>query len=152
MVSAGTVRQIVCASPGYLAANRPPSSPEDITKHQTITFARSCEQVPWAFQGQSGGERKIAVWSKILLNTGEGALDATLCGNGLCQFYSYQAAPHIAAGDLEIVLEDFEIDPPPVMLIFPQSEQMPQKLSAFADFALPKLRQELQAIARCCGS
>ena len=65
---------------------------------------------------------------------------------------SYQAARHVAEGTLEIVLESYEIDPPPVSLVYPQSKRVPQQMSAFADFAMPRLRDRLALIAEQCSA
>ncbi len=65
---------------------------------------------------------------------------------------SYQAAPHVAAGTLEIVLERYEIDPPPVSIVYPQGRRVPQKLRAFADFAMPRIRDSLGLIDTQCSA
>jgi DNA-binding transcriptional LysR family regulator len=34
----GAVRQVVCASPAYLAANGTPATPDDLARHSVISF------------------------------------------------------------------------------------------------------------------
>lgn len=146
----GTVRQVVCASRQYLSEKGIPSALSDITKHQCITFSRSGEHVPWTFAGPSRNLREINVHSKLVVNTAEAAMDAVLRDGGLTQLYSYQVASGVASGDLQIVLDEFEIDPKGVTFNFPQTRRIPQKLSAFLEFATPVIRQSLVQSAEKC--
>jgi DNA-binding transcriptional LysR family regulator len=139
----GTVRQIVCASPSYIEANGCPASPAEAALHQCVTFSRSGSQYPWTFKMPSGKIQETIVRSKLFLNSAESAIAAALHGCGLAQLFSYQADAHVARGDLQIVLDDFEIAPPPVNLVVPNSPRVPQKVKAFIDFAMPALRQRL---------
>lgn len=153
VLRAGSVRQIICASPAYLDTHGRPSSPDSVTRHRCIAFSPSGAQLPWVFRMPSGKIRNVAVRPKLsFLMSGEASVDATLQGVGLTQMYSYAAAPHVAAGDLEIVLKDFEIEPSPVNLIFPHGRRVPQKVKAFIDLAVPALRARFAAAARTCDA
>jgi len=70
---------------------------------------------------------------------------------GVAMVYSYQAAHHIADGRLEVILSDYEIDPLPVSFIYPQGELVPQKVRAFIDFAMPRLREHLGIVSTQCS-
>lgn len=153
VLQAGSVRQITCASPAYLDTHGRPSSPEDVTRHRCITFSPSGAQLPWAFRMPSGKALDVAVRPKLsFLMSGEASVDATLQGVGLTQMYSYAAAPHVAAGDLEIVLKDFEIEPSPVNLVLPHGQRVPQKVKSFTDLAVPALKERFAAASRTCDA
>jgi DNA-binding transcriptional LysR family regulator len=77
------------------------------------------------------------------LNAAEGAVDSALQDAGITQLYLYQAASHIASGDLEILFQEFEVDPLPVLISTPQGQYTPQKVKAFVEFAKPALKQQL---------
>ena len=62
------------------------------------------------------------------------------------------AAPHVAEGGLDIVLDRYEIEPTPVSLVYPQGRLVPLKLRAFADFAVPRLRARLADVERQCST
>ena len=146
----GAVRQVVCASPAYLRQYGRPAVPKDITGHQCVTFSRSSGQSPWVFQTPAGKMQHVTTKSRLSLNTVEAAVDWTLQDGGLTQLYSYQAASHVASGALEIVLKDFEIDPPPVCFVYSSDRRLPQKLKAFIDFAMPMLKVRLDDVAEMC--
>lgn len=148
----GSVRQVVCASPNYLAENGTPKVPRDISRHRCITFSRSGEQIPWTFAGTARKPGRIEVRSSLVLNTAEATLDAALLNGGLSQLYSYQAVPLVASGELKIVLQDYEIDPRPVVFNYHQTLRIPQKLKVFMEFAAPAVRKRLNDIDETCLS
>ncbi|MEM7222315.1 MAG: LysR family transcriptional regulator [Pseudomonadota bacterium] len=150
-VAAGSVRQIVCGTPNYLASHGRPTTPGDLRHHPCITFAMADKPVDWAFKTSSGRVQRYPVESRLILNSIEGLVVAALNECGLTQLYAYQAAHHIADGALDIVLQDHEINPVPVSLVYPQGRRVPQKLRAFVDFTLPRLSDRLSHIAAQCA-
>ena len=146
----GSVRQIVCASPGYLSQQGRPLSPNDLAGHQCISFSKFGAPEEWAFKMPSGKIEHFPVQPRLLLNSIEGAVFSAREDGGLVQLYSYQAAFHVADGTLEIVLDRYEIEPPPVSIVYPQSRLVPQKMRAFVDFAMPRLRERLALVATQC--
>jgi DNA-binding transcriptional LysR family regulator len=150
-IQAGTVRYIICASPGYLSRHGSPLSPDDLAQHRCISFARSEVPATWAFKMPSGEVRRMSIHARLTLNSIEGIVEAALRDGGLAMMYSYQSAHHIADGALEIVLNDYEIEPLPVSIVYPQGRLVPQKVRAFIDFAMPRLRARLAGIAAQCS-
>ena len=143
IVPVAEMRTIVCASPRYLSAAGRPAKPDDLLDHETITYAQSCTQYPWPFKMTSGETRELNLKSRLIVNS-EAAVDSAAQHTGLTQAYYYQAKSYIEAGELEIVLEDYEIEPTPVIIAIPRGPRAPQKVSAFVDFAEPELRMRLQ--------
>jgi len=148
----GSVRQIVCGSSGYLARRGRPRSPKDLTRHRCVTFPSAGAPADWAFKMPSGKVRHFPVPSRLMLNSIEGNVQSAVHDGGLVQLYAYQAASHVAAGRLEIVLDRYEIEPTPVNLVYPQGRLVPLKLRAFADFAVPRLRERLATVERQCST
>lgn len=148
---AGTIREIVCASPHYLSQYGRPLSPSELAGHQCITFARSDAPKEWAFKSATEQIQRVPIQAKLALDSVEGIVIAAVQDAGVAMVYSYQAAHHIADGRLEIILSDYEIDPLPVSFIYPQSRLVPQKVRAFIDFAMPRLRERLCLVATQCS-
>ena len=73
-------------------------------------------------------------------NQVQAVLEACIGGLGLGSFLSYMAAPHVRAGRLKYVLEDFEVEPLPVNFLYPQSRMLSPTVRAFADLCAKKLR------------
>ena len=147
----GSVRQIVCASPAYLARHGRPLSPGDLAGHKCISFLKFGAPAEWTFKMPSGKVQHFPVQTRLVLNSIEGAVASAIDDGGLVQQYSYQAASHVAEGTLEIVLDRYEIEPPPVNIIYPQRRLVPQKVSAFVEFARPRLHECLALIETQCS-
>ena len=60
---------------------------------------------------------------------------------------SYQIAPAVERGELQIVLAGFEPEPLPVNLVRAGQGLLPLKVRSFLEFAAPRLRERLLAIA-----
>ena len=149
---AGSVRQIVCASPGYLAQHGRPLSPNDLAGHQCITFSKIGAPAEWAFKMPSRKIQHFPVPTRLTLNSIQGTVDSAIRDGGLVHLYSYQAAPHVAEGTLEIVLDGYEIEPPPVNIVYPQGRLVPQKVKTFVDYSMPGLRERLTLIETQCST
>jgi len=142
----GTVRHVICASPGYLAAHGAPSSPDDLARHKVVAFQSISALSTWMFE--SGGiELPASFRSRLSVNTIDAAIDVALCDAGLVRAVSYQVADHVRAGRLVLVLEEYKTKLRPVHLVYDAQNRLPLKLRAFVDFVVPRLRQRLIDIA-----
>jgi DNA-binding transcriptional LysR family regulator len=137
----GVVRQVVCASPGYFAANGIPKSPRELEGFSVITFETLNSGILWSFGGKKG--EMVPVRSRLSVNTAEAAVDAAIAGVGVTRVLSYQAAQAIADGRLQVVLSSFEPAPVPVSIIYANQDMLPLKTRSFIDFAAPRLRSRL---------
>lgn len=142
----GTVRQVVCASPSYLAERGVPGSPSELRGHDCIAFETLSAGKSWIF-GMGRSEIAIPLHFRLRVNTAEAAIDAALAGVGLTRVLSYQVADAVRTGALRIVLAEFEPAPWPVNLIHGAQGPLPLKLRAFLDFARKRLGQRLSEAA-----
>jgi DNA-binding transcriptional LysR family regulator len=138
----GAIRRVVCGSPAYFAARGEPRQPSDLDQHDCITFDGLMWPGAWVFKTGKSDE-SVAVRSRLVVNTAETAIDAAMAGLGVARVLSYQVAPALRAGALGIVLKDFEPAPMPINLIYTGGRLLPQKLRAFVDFAVPRLKAAL---------
>jgi DNA-binding transcriptional LysR family regulator len=145
-VRIGSIGRVVCASPAYLAARGTPAHPNELASHDAVTFSGLSSAKEWPFRIGTSTEM-FAVRSRFTVTTAEAALDAAIAGAGITRLLSYQAAAAVLDGRLVIVLRDHEVDPSPVSLVYPSGRLVPLKLRAFLDFAVPRLKTRLQAIA-----
>jgi DNA-binding transcriptional LysR family regulator len=139
----GQIRRVVCASPGYLAERGTPKIPQDLLKHECVTFAGLADAGSWTFRDHEA----VRVRSRLTTSTAEAAIDATLAGIGVTCTLSYQIAESVKAGRLVVVLRKFEPAPLPVSLLYVHESRITAKLRAFVDFAAPRLRARLTSAA-----
>jgi DNA-binding transcriptional LysR family regulator len=138
----GSIRRVVCASPGYFAARGTPRRPADLAAHDCVTFEGPIAPDIWAFaSGETAAT--IPIRPRLAVNTAEAAVDAAVAGLGVTRVLSYQVAEALSAGTLSLALQEFEPPPSPVSLVYAGQGLLPQKLRAFLDFAAPRLKARL---------
>jgi DNA-binding transcriptional LysR family regulator len=146
-VRLGQVRQVVCASPSYLARHKNPKVPADLLQHACLMANSTAGVEPWSFAPGPGSKRKalqpVAVRPRIFLTGSASAIDSAVEGHGIARVLSYQVEEHLKAGRLKLLLTGFEPSPIPVHLVFSSANQATAKLRSFIDFATPRLRAQL---------
>ena len=141
-VALGTLRSVVCASPDYLKAHGTPRAPGDLAQHRCITFDATYP-TPWRFAGEASF---VPARPRLVVNTAEAAIDATIAGLGVTRVLSYQADAALRGKQLRLLLRKFEPAPVPVHLVYDGQQRVTSKLRAFLDFAAPRLRERLAAL------
>ena len=92
----------------YFAQHAPPASPQELTAHNCINIRLPTYGgvYAWEFE-RDGHELKVRVEGQLVFNTVALRLDAALAGLGLAYLPEDQVRPHLAAGRLVRVLEDW---------------------------------------------
>lgn len=142
----GSIRLVVCASPTYFNVRGTPNHPADLGTHDCICFDGLVSCDAWTFRARNA-DMPIAIHSRLSVGTAEAAIDAAIAGLGITRVLSYQVADAIRAGRLVTALREFEPPPWPVSLVFAERRLVPQKLRALLDFATPRLKASLSAVA-----
>ena len=70
-------------------------------------------------------------------------IDSCAAGIGIGQFPHYQVAGHIDDGRLIAILEDHQVEPAPVNLVYPASAGMTTRLRTLVDWLRDGLRDAL---------
>ena len=141
----GEVRQVLCASPGYIAHRGEPLEPADLAAHSCIGVNAEGNRELWMFRQKAGSAktRSVQVQTQLSITSAAAGLDAALRGKGLVRVLSYQVAEYLAAGKLRCVLPSFEPERIPVNMIFRPTPRPGSPVRAFVDHAVPILRREL---------
>jgi DNA-binding transcriptional LysR family regulator len=146
-VRLGEIRRVVCASPAYLKSHGTPKSPDDLSKHDCISYAPILSPSTWTFE-RDQTEHAVPVRSRLIVNNLESACDAARAGVGIAVMLSYQVAEFVRSGELTPLLRDFQPPPVPVSFVYSPNRFMPVKLRAFLDFALPRLKARLEDLPK----
>jgi DNA-binding transcriptional LysR family regulator len=139
----GMARRVTCASPSYLAVHGRPLKPEDLREHVCVTFDNLASPQTWRFSSPKN-DVLVPIRSRFIVTTAESAAAAAVAGVGLTRLLSYQILEAKLAGELELILEDYELQPWPINLVYAGQQLLPGKLRAFLDFATPRLKERLQ--------
>lgn len=127
------VRQILCASPGYLAAYGEPQHPSELKRHRLIA---SAEQVDWDFPGY-----RLKARARLGCTTAQGAINAAVQGAGLIRCLSYPVHEHLRTGQLQRVLAAYELPPMPVHVVYREGRNAPMRVRSFVDHCVTALRE-----------
>ncbi len=137
----GAVRRITCASPGYLKKHGTPQTPRDLADHSCFVFSSERSAPSWAYQ-KAGRQLSFRPRPTLLVNSSEVGIDAAVTGAGITRALSYMVAGHIQAGRLRVILEDYEIEPIPIHVVYREGRRAPARVRAFVDFAVARLRAD----------
>ncbi len=98
----------IVASPGYLRANMPPTSPQQLTNHNCIGLRLPSKDalMSWELRkGRKGVDVKVS--GQLVFNNAYQMQDAALAGFGLAYVPMALAHPHVEAGRLDWVLREW---------------------------------------------
>jgi len=137
-VRVGSVRRVICAAPAYLKKHGVPATPADLAGHTIVAATATLAAPEWRF----GRERKtsVAVQPRLTTTTIESAIIAASGGWGLTRVLSYQVAQAVVEKKLQIVLAEFEEEPLPIHVVYPEGRKASAKVRAFVEFAAERLR------------
>jgi DNA-binding transcriptional LysR family regulator len=138
----GLIRQVLCASPAYLKRRGAPKTPIDLARHDCVIHEAYSTSHGWEFVTDKA-RQTIKVPSRLTVNLGEAAVAAALAGAGIARVLSYLIEDLLKSRSLVTVLDAYEPSPIAVSVIYPSQRQVPLKLRAFLDFAVPRLRERL---------
>jgi DNA-binding transcriptional LysR family regulator len=102
------LRMAVVASPAYFAAHPAPKSPRELTAHRCINqrMPTSGGLYVWDFE-RRGRQINVRVDGPLIFNTAPPQVDAALAGLGITLLPEDELMPHIEAGRLVRVLQDW---------------------------------------------
>ena len=131
-----TRRIIVGASPAYLIRHGRPKEPEDLRQHNCLTFP----DMPWRFH-YPGGVRTVKVHGSWTSDNGRALAAAAERGLGLIRMTDYYVAAQLRRGELEMVLEEFEVRDAATWIVFPAREHLPTRVRFLLDFLAERLKR-----------
>jgi len=129
-------RMIVCASPAYLARSGHPKSPEELSSHNCLRLPH----MPWRFTWPDE-TRDIKVSGNLQCDNGKALVMAAVRGIGLIRFSDYYVEDELRRGELEVVLEEYEVQDTFTWIIYPEREHMPTRVRFLIDFLTERLKR-----------
>jgi len=124
----------IVAAPSYFA-NRPlPTSPQDLMKHSCIALrlASSGGLYAWELQHE-GRDLELRVRGQVVCNTAPHILQVALAGCGIGFIPEEMVAPHVEAGRLVSVMQDWCPRFPGLFAYYPSRRQSSRALGLVID-------------------
>jgi LysR family transcriptional regulator, regulator for bpeEF and oprC len=149
----GVLHFVTCAAPAYLDLHGRPTHPNDLAAHRCVNYfsSKTGKIHDWDF---SRGEERIEIVTPagLAVNDSTAYISAGLAGLGIMKMASYSIDPYVAAGQLELLLEDWISSPLPVNVVYPQNRHLSAKVRVFvewvADLFLTHPRIQIKAPMR----
>jgi len=139
----GEIRQVVCASPGLLAASGgAPSRPQQLADSPCVRFTGISSNSIWYFHDR-GKRLTVPINGAFTCNQVRASVDACVAGLGFGLFFDYQVMPWVERGELEIILRDFEPAPLPLSLVYPHTRLMAMRVRSLIDWLALDLKRSL---------
>lgn len=117
-VRIGWVRQMLVASPAYLARRGAPASVADLAEHDLIGATGPRATTEWQL---ASTRWRLDPRPRLVMNTVDGLLAAAEAGQGIANLLSYQVAEALDEGRLISLLADEQPPALPVHLLFEPS-------------------------------
>ncbi len=135
-----TSQPVLCAAPAYLARHGAPATPQDLARHNCLTFQIAGRRhARWRF-GQGGQ------WVEVQVDGDRSADDASivhqwaLAGHGVCYKSRLDLVHDLASGALVRLLPDWHGPDYPLHAVLPQRRFVPARVRALVDY-----------LAGCCA-
>ncbi|MEE9575494.1 MAG: LysR substrate-binding domain-containing protein [Gammaproteobacteria bacterium] len=133
-------RIMVCASPDYLKEHGRPKTPEDLRTHNCLLFP----DMPWRFKYPDRFQ-EVKVRGSWSSNNGRVLVAAARQGIGVVRFSEYYLEELINTGELEIILQEYEVDDAATWIIYPNRRHVPTRVRYLVEFLLEELPGKTKA-------
>jgi len=125
-------RRIVVASPAYLEKHGRPKTPEDLSQHNCLSFSGLHDGRAWPFQ-RDGKEFQQRVGGRFIADSGTLLCEAAVRGCGITILPTFIVGEHIASGELEPLLEEFEASPLAIQAVYQHKRHLSAKTRKLID-------------------
>ncbi|MFZ5480404.1 MAG: LysR family transcriptional regulator [Myxococcota bacterium] len=132
-------RNLVVASPAYLARAGTPKVPQDLTEHTCIHYTRVAMRDQWRFRGPDG-EFSIATQGRFASDSGTAIREAAEAGLGVCVLPWFMVEQAIAAGRLVELMAGWMPQGAAIWAIHTQPRHVPAKVRSFVDMLQARVK------------
>jgi len=129
-------RFVVVAAPSYLARFGVPERPEDLLRHECLTFRSPTNGALYAWELEKGRRNwRVPVRAGVVTNNSQLRLSLAEQGAGLAYVFEPMALDALRAGRLKCVLEAYAAKVPGFFLYYPSRAQSSPALRSFVEIA-----------------
>jgi DNA-binding transcriptional LysR family regulator len=127
-------RQVMCASPAYLAKRGTPERPEDLLEHNCIVYSFLLTPREWRLTSADGETHTVPVNGTLHSNNGLVNRAAAIAGAGIVLLPTFYIGDQVRSGELKPVLCAFKPQELAVHAVYPERRNLTPKVRAFVDF------------------
>jgi DNA-binding transcriptional LysR family regulator len=128
-----TSRRVLCAAPEYLMRRGTPQTPEDLARHDCLSYSYVPVPEEWHLIG-ADGERVVKVSGPIVTSHRHVLRSAAVRGVGVAYGPIDFFRDDLDAGRLQRVLPEYQLPEATIYAVYPASQQLSAKVKVFNDF------------------
>lgn len=126
-------RRVVCGAPAYFEAHGTPETPEDLMRHNCLTYGPHYPHKEWFFKtGET--RRAVRVAGNFQTNNAQALRMAALGGLGIALLPTFIVGADLRQGLLRPVLSQYVSSDTAIYAVYPHSRHLSPKVRAFVDF------------------
>ncbi|QIZ50981.1 LysR family transcriptional regulator [Dickeya zeae] len=134
----GRCASVVCASPDYLAHHAPPTTPNDLVRHNCLNHIRLGRE--WHFtHRESGAQHRVMVSGRVVANDTLVLLTAARAGEGIACLPEFVVRGGLNAGELVQLLGEYQTQALGIYACYMSRRHMPATLRTLLDFLVQDL-------------
>jgi LysR family transcriptional regulator for bpeEF and oprC len=131
----GIIHFVTCASPAYIERYGRPGHPRELERHNCVNFFSSKTGKLFEWDFSRGGERIAVVMpGHIAVNDSNAYIAAGMAGLGIMQMALFLLDTHLTDGSLELLLPEWQTDPMPIHVVYPQNRHLSAKVRVFVEW------------------
>ncbi len=131
-------RNLLCASPGYIARRGAPEKPADLAGHDCLTYAYNADE--WRFRAEDGTLHPVKVAGPMHANNGETVRAALLAGLGIGWQPGFLIGKDLREGRLVPLMPGYSLPDIDVLAVYPSRRHLSAKVRVMVDFLAESFR------------
>jgi DNA-binding transcriptional LysR family regulator len=135
-------RQVICASPAYIARRGLPRAPADLASHDCIAHSARATPRVWHLTGPDGGQISVQINGRPTINSALAVRQAALEGLGIIELNSYIVGDDIVAGRLVRLLPQYQPKALHFYAVYAERRFLAPKIRVFVDAMLARMAPE----------
>ncbi len=127
------MRQVLVASPDYIARRGEPRTPEDLRKHACLIYTYQRTGSTWRFT-RGGEDVSIKVSGPMRANNGDALLEAARAGLGVAILPDFFVSHDLRDGTLVEILPDHDCGRSAIWALYPPNRHLSTKVRFVVDY------------------
>jgi DNA-binding transcriptional LysR family regulator len=139
LVAIGASRRNLVASPAYLSSHGKPSRPAELVHHNGIVMSNIAGSDHLFLCDPDGTRLMVPIGGTLRVNNGLAARAALAAGRGIAPAHLWLVQDLLDAGELETVLDEYELDSVPVSLLVVPERAGIARVRLLVDFLVEEI-------------
>ena len=129
-----STRMVACASPQYLALHGTPAHPDELARHEVISYSYFAARDEWSFIAPDNSSVTVRTHARIHANNGDTCRAAALDHQGVILQPDFIVADDLRRGALVELLPNYRAMTLGIHAVYPSRKHLPIKTRRLVDF------------------